>query len=916
MPKYFIQNGPEEAVELSKKAMDSNDKGRYEEALEYANQSLALPYEESYNKESYNSGYLYPTLINKAESLYSLGQYDKAIKACNSADELNITNYYDSYRFLALSYYEQGNYANVMKTLCQDLTEQSKENFNFYITKGKLLYNLSSLIHKEEADIKKQQENAIDFLKILNLHPENLNSPGSETTIEAYDLLAKLLFKQGKQEEAIACYDKYVGHQDKELFSMKKAQFLYDLGDYKNVLAVLKNINVNARREDKYSSTSLECNILFKLGGTYETVMQELDHNARDGCMHIVCDYIAKLHMFMTNNHNEAIGIYDKAVSTPEYTNKQISEIYFKKAKFLYELRQYEKAVLCYEQVIDRKSDLVAQALLQKGNILSKFGTKQEAIECYKEAIENNSQIIEAYDALARLLNEQKDSNADEKEESGSEDYQDEKTENINYHDEAIKNNPYSLDALFNKGKFLCEKEDYESSKNCFDEAIDRDKKYLKAYDALARLLDKNDKYEDAINEYDKSIKDNLYNEKAYLNKAKFLCEKEDYIGAEACYQKAIDNIPENISDAYLNKAKFLYEQKRYPEAEACYQKAIDSKYNTIDAHNGKGLAFYNEGKYQEALECFNNAIKLDRNHPVAYQYQCRTLLKEQNSEDQGIEQQQEIQAKITDLYKKSHKLITSHTLLDEDKELSKEEEKFVKNSLKTLVPEIETFKDTEDNEIQEILSFYKNTEFSNDDDILHRGSLARRSKEKSIDSSTSHTSAIPSSDSDEHVDISDSSDEEDQNNDLENQISRLKAKVHNNKENINKLCFTKSRFNKDFRDFATKVKTLDKKDSKLESEISKLKNDNTQLKSAVFELSSKFSELTEQFAKVTAQKDCDTQKDGLKTEAETSDAVAESHTVALLMSEVDRGGHIADLPSHFDSDCAGVIVETEDHSF
>ncbi|MBE0499472.1 MAG: VWA domain-containing protein [Campylobacterales bacterium] len=125
---------------------------------------------------------------------------------------------------------------------------------------------------------------------------------------------------------------------------------------------------------------------------------------------------------------------YEQSAALYEAFADKSSEAAYNYANSLYKAKAYEKAIEAYAKVESQTPELKAKALHNSGNAYAKLQQYQEALAAYEEALKLNEdkETKENYEAVKKLLQEQKKEQKDEKqkdeEDSKSEDEKKEET--------------------------------------------------------------------------------------------------------------------------------------------------------------------------------------------------------------------------------------------------------------------------------------------------------------------------------------------------------------------------------------------------------------------------------------------------------------------------------------------------------
>jgi len=265
---------------------------------------------------------------------------------------------------------------------------------------------------------------------------------------------------------------------------------------------------------------------------------------------------------YNSNNFLDAINYYKicnkMKLNDPEYLIKQ--------GNCLRELKKFNKALTCYDKVLELDSNSL-ECYYRKGQCLSEMNRNEEALICYDKALQlkPECEVINNYKGCC--LHKLKKYN-----------------EALSYYDKALKINPNFWIPLSNKGLCLSELKLYNEAIVCFNKA---------------QMINPN-------------------NDMCYINKGICLKELKIFEDAINYFNKALKINPRN--DYTLNnKGLCLYEIMRYEEALVCYNKALEINPKYSACFNNKGSCLYDMKLYNEALDCYNNALNLDPNYSICY---------------------------------------------------------------------------------------------------------------------------------------------------------------------------------------------------------------------------------------------------------------------------------------------------------
>lgn len=236
--------------------------------------------------------------------------------------------------------------------------------------------------------------------------------------------------------------------------------------------------------------------------------------------------------LYNDKKYDESIASYDDAINMDP--DKSIA--YICKGETYRELGENEKALECFNKIVDLKPDeFTAWGFYKRAYLLHQLGKGHEAIANLNRVLELDPNYESAHFSKAVILNEiyMMTKKPDMLKQS------------IHCYDEAIKTDPKDFAALYNKG-LLLEKENMESEAiECFDEAIkiDPSKDVVHAEKGCVLLV--LSQYEKAIVCFDEAIRLNPDYASAMYNKAKSLYLLDKIDESKYWLEKALKLDPE-----------------------------------------------------------------------------------------------------------------------------------------------------------------------------------------------------------------------------------------------------------------------------------------------------------------------------------------------------------------------------------
>ena len=367
---------------------------------------------------------------------------------------------------------------------------------------------------------------------------------------------------------------------------------------------------------------------------------------------------------------------------------------YFYDGLYAYNNKDYEKAINCFNEIIDKFSNSIGNATLSETyymrgicyaqeysidealedfNEAEKLGFDKSKIYCgrgiayahdgkngeaasnFTKAIELNGSYEEAYcrKGIAYFFDLKFD-------------------EAIINFNKAIELNKYYDKAYYYRGVIFCQKREYDKAIKDFDKAIELDNKYILAYNDRGLVYYNKNEYGKAIEDFNKAIELDDKCIIAYNNRGLIYYENKEYDKAIKDFDKIIELNDYYIS-AYNNRGLVHYDKEEYDMALENFNKAIDLDDEFILAYNNKGLVYLNNNEYDMALENFNKVIELDDKFVLAYK-NIGLVYFNINKYDKAFENFKKFDSKIA-LYYMIELLIKEKKDIDNILDLSKEYE-------------------------------------------------------------------------------------------------------------------------------------------------------------------------------------------------------------------------------------------------
>lgn len=250
------------------------------------------------------------------------------------------------------------------------------------------------------------------------------------------------------------------------------------------------------------------------------------------------------------------INAANKAKEKASITSDQLYEQYLHKARLAENKREYQEAIVFYNDAIAQKPDQAAQYEAKKRELTDKFRVVSELDEKYKAGLYKEA--IKEYDA-------------------------------------AIKKNKTNSDLYLGRGKCYEKTNDFSRALKDYSQSYEIDRSNLEAIQKRAALYKKTNEYFKSLTDYKTYLTINKENTDIYAEMAdlRMLINKNT--------DDAIKDLNDGLavdpraSNLYLKKGLLLMEKNDYRTADNNFSSTIK-----LDSNNA--LAYYNRGKSQLLL--------------------------------------------------------------------------------------------------------------------------------------------------------------------------------------------------------------------------------------------------------------------------------------------------------------------------
>jgi tetratricopeptide (TPR) repeat protein len=274
------------------------------------------------------------------------------------------------------------------------------------------------------------------------------------------------------------------------------------------------------------------------------------------------------------------LSAFVKGLQTPSRRDR-MTDALVEQATTLLFYRQYEEAVLIYEQAI-RLDPRLAVAYARMADALVKLERFEEAVLAYEQAMHHNYRLGDIYtsraDALMKLERFE---------------------EAVVAFDRAAVINPHDPPIYNNKGYALCHLARFEEALAAFEQTLLLDPTHVVACISKGNVLIRLGRYKEAVEAFDHALRLYPHFAETHNNKGHALDRLKRYEEAMQSYNRAIELDPDNPI-TYNNKGYTLHSLKRYEEAVQAFDEALSLDPSNRDAFHGKMLTLL--GQQTEAL--------------------------------------------------------------------------------------------------------------------------------------------------------------------------------------------------------------------------------------------------------------------------------------------------------------------------
>ena len=258
------------------------------------------------------------------------------------------------------------------------------------------------------------------------------------------------------------------------------------------------------------------------------------------------------------------------------------------------------------------ESEILAELVCQRGNVLLLLGKTGEAIEIYSQAIELNPHHAFAYNNRGIAYDRNHEVN------KALEDY-----------GEAIQLKNDYVEAYYNRGTVYGENGKIDLAIKDYGKAIKLDPRLARAYSHRGNAYQEKNEIDQAIKDHNKAIALDQNDPIFYNNRGITYGEKGDLDLAIKDFNKAIE-LKQDYAKAYNNRGAVYRSKGKLDKSIEDCSKAIQLDPDYIDPYNNRGAAYRNKGEVDLAIEDYNRAIQLNPdffkayyNRGIAYHEKC-----------------------------------------------------------------------------------------------------------------------------------------------------------------------------------------------------------------------------------------------------------------------------------------------------
>ncbi len=235
-------------------------------------------------------------------------------------------------------------------------------------------------------------EEQVRAIQLLGLHLACQVALGrnEQKNAEVWNNEGVALYKLGKPEEAITCYDKALEIDTSCAQAWhNKGLAIRELGKPEEAITYYnKALEINPGYADALNNKGDALVDLQRIEEAITSYEESLQINPMYGNAW----YNKGIALANIEKPQEAVACFDKVLEI----NPKDANAWYNKGSALFDLGRFEEAITCCDKALDIDSKL-AQAWNNKGLALHKLGKPEEAIVCYDKALEIDTGLAQAW---------------------------------------------------------------------------------------------------------------------------------------------------------------------------------------------------------------------------------------------------------------------------------------------------------------------------------------------------------------------------------------------------------------------------------------------------------------------------------------------------------------------------------------
>ena len=261
----------------------------------------------------------------------------------------------------------------------------------------------------------------------------------------------------------------------------------------------------------------------------------------------------------------------------------------FSAAEYLEQAGKIEQAIACYQQATKLHPEHF-QYHYQLATILRQQGKLELAIQSFHQAISINPQHSWSYYGLGKIYEHQQAFDTA-----------------IEYYQKAIEFEPQFSWSHYNLGRIFHQKMQFAEAKVCYQAAIKLEANFDWSHYFLAEVLNKLQESEAAVYHYQKSLELNPQLHESHYALGRYAQNRGELERAAMHYSRAIAINPQEYI-YYDRLGKILIEVRDFMRAIDCYEKAIALQPNNLQTYFYLGSILINLG--QDEIEHYRDKVK------------------------------------------------------------------------------------------------------------------------------------------------------------------------------------------------------------------------------------------------------------------------------------------------------------------